>query len=136
VRVKRGLTYAIATHIVTDPTASFLLGTLSTQAGRMEEALGSVRATLAELQQSGPGERELANAKSSLNGSYLLGLDGSARLAEHLLGLWLDYVGPAYDDERKAAIDAVSLNDARHAARSLFDPAALRQLVLRPTVRH
>ena len=133
VRIKRALTYAISTHLLTDSAASFLLGIFSTEPGRMEEALGTVRETLATLRRDGPGERELANAKSSLNGSYLLGADGNAGLADHLLGLWLDGLGPNYDEERKAGIDGVSLDQAMQAARALFDPAAMRQLTLRPS---
>jgi zinc protease len=131
-RVKRGLTYAIATHLLADPATSLLLGTLSTRPGMMDEALGTVRATLLALQRGGPSERELANAKSSLNGSYLVGVDGNARLAEHLLGLWLDGLDANYDDQRKAGIDAISLDDARQVARAFFDAGAMRQLILRP----
>ncbi len=135
VRIKRGLTYAISTHLLTDPTASFLLGTLSTQAGRMEEALRAVRDTLATFQRDGPGERELANAKSSLNGSYLLSADGNAGLADHLLGLWLDGLSTHYDEERRAATDSISLDEVRQVVRTYFDPAAMRQLILRPAAR-
>jgi zinc protease len=135
VRVKRALTYAISAHLLTDPAASFLLGTFSTEPGRMDEALGTLRETLATLQRDGPGERELANAKSSLNGSHLLGADGSAGFADYLLGLWVDGLGPSYDEVRKSEINAVSLDGARQAARALFDPRAMRQLILRPAGR-
>jgi zinc protease len=134
-RVKRGLTYAIATHMVSDAAASFLLGTVSVAPGRMEEALDTVRQTLATLQRGGPDERELANAKSSLNGSYLLGADGNARLADHLLDLWLPGHGARHDEQRRAEIDAINLDDARQAARAYFDPGAMRQLILRPAGR-
>jgi zinc protease len=135
VRVKRALTYAISTTLLTDSAASFLLGTFSTQPGRMEEALSTVRETLATLQRVGPGERELANARSSLNGSYLLSADGNAALADHLLGLWLEGLDARYDEKRKAGIDGIDLDEAKMAARELFDPAAMRQLVLRPASR-
>jgi zinc protease len=131
-RVKRGLTYAIATHMFSDAVASFLLGTVSVAPGRMEEALDTVKQTLATLQRGGPDERELENAKSSLNGSYLLGADGNARLADHLLGLWLTGHGARHDEQRRAEIDAINLDDARQAARAYFDPGAMRQLILRP----
>lgn len=132
VRVNRGLTYAISTHLLTDPAASFLLGTVSTQPGRMEEALSAVRETLATLQRDGPGKRELANAKTSLIGSYLLSVDGDARLADHLLGLWLDGLGADYDEAREAGINSISLDNARQIARTYFDQRALRYLISRP----
>lgn len=133
VRVKRGLTYAISTHLLTDPGASFLLGTVSTRPGRMEETLAAIRETLAALRRDGPRENELANAKSSLNGSNLLGADGNAGLADHLLGYWLDGLNPRYDEERAAGISSISLDEARQTAHAHFDPAAMRQLILRPT---
>jgi hypothetical protein len=87
---------------------------------------------LATFQLGGPDERELANVKSSLMGSHLIGVDGSAKLAEHLVGLWLDDLGWNHDEERKVGIDAVDLDAARHAVRAFFRPAALHQLILRP----
>ncbi len=132
VRVKRGLTYAIAAHMLTDPAASFLLGTVSTEPGMMAEALGAVRTTLAAFQRDGPDLRELENARSSLNGSYLLGADGSANLAGHLIGLWTDGLDAGYDRRRKAGIDAIRLDDARQTARAFYDPGAMRFLILRP----
>lgn len=134
-RLKRGLTYAIATHMVGDRAASFLLGTLSTEAGKMDEALGAVRDTLDDLQRDGPNRQELANAKSSLNGSYLLGADGNAGLADHLLGLWLDGHGARHDEERAAAVAAISPDAARQAANAWFGSGAMRQLILRPAGR-
>ena len=101
----------------------------------MEEALDTVRETLATLQRDGPGERELANARSSLNGSHLLSADGSAGLADYLLGLWVDGLDPDYDEARKSEINAVSLDGARQVARTFFDPRAMRQLILRPAGR-
>lgn len=133
IRLKRGLSYSVSTYLATDDVASFLLGTVSTGPGRIDEALAAIRGVFADIQQDGPTAGELEYAKSSLNGSYLLGLGGSAQLAGHLLGLWIDKLPPDYDQIRKERLAAVTLDDARRVAGKLFSPATMSVLVSRPT---
>jgi hypothetical protein len=72
------------------------------------------------------GERELTNARSNPKGSYPLGAHGSAGHADHLLGFWLDGHGAQHDEEHKAEIDAIDPDAARQAARTWFNPGAMR----------
>ncbi|WP_088346832.1 MULTISPECIES: pitrilysin family protein [Rhodomicrobium] len=131
-RVKRGLTYSVATQISADAASSIMLGVFSTQPGKMDEALDALRTTFADLQANGPGTTELENAKSGLNGAYLLDLETSARLADHLLGLWIDGLDADYGEVRKRGVDAVTKADADKAAQALLDPTTLSILVMRP----
>lgn len=107
--------------IAADPAVSMSLGLISARPGKMDEALDAVREVYAQLQADGPEPVELENAKSGLNGAYLLDLDTSARLANHLLGLWIDGLDPAYGETRKQGLDAVGNADAEKAARGWFD---------------
>ncbi|MEQ8825535.1 MAG: pitrilysin family protein [Filomicrobium sp.] len=135
VRVKRGLTYAISSQLLSDPVASFSLGLLTTQPGNMDEAIEAVREIYDALAERGPSEKELSNAKSSLHGSYLLGIDTSARLANQLLGLWIDELPRDYTRVRKKGLEDVSLEDVRRVARDYFSPGNLRVLTLEATKR-
>jgi zinc protease len=131
-RVARGLTYSVSSQIIADPVTSIALGTLSTEPGKMDEALTVLKDVLAELRAKGPAPNELENAKNSLNGSYLLGLDSSAKLANNLIGLWIDGLSADYADMRKANLNAIQQADAQREAKTLYDPKALSLLIMRP----
>jgi zinc protease len=135
IRVKRGLSYSIFTYLAADRVTSLALGTVSTEPGRMEEALTAIRGVFTDMQRDGPTAEELENAKTSLNGSYLLSLGSSIQLAEHLLGLWIANLSPDYDEIRKRKLADVTLDDTRRVAKTLFSPAAMSVLVARPAHR-
>lgn len=130
-RVKRGLTYSIATQIAADRVSSFALGVVSTKPGKMDEALAAARMVFSNLQADGPELKELENAKSGLNGAYLLGLDTSAKLADHLLGLWIDGLDADYGETRKTNLNKVQKADADRVARKFLDPKDLNVLIVR-----
>ncbi|NJM34552.1 MAG: insulinase family protein [Rhodomicrobium sp.] len=131
-RVKRGLTYSASSQIIADRVTSMALGVISTQPGKMGEAIEVMKATFSEFQAKGPEPRELQNAKSGVNGAYLLALDSSAKLANNLIGLWIDGLGPDYAERRKRGIDAVGETEARRAAKAIYDPRALSLLIMKP----
>jgi zinc protease len=132
VRVKRGLTYAISSSIIADPAASFSLGVLTTKPDNMDQALEAVRAVYQRMKTNGPTQRDLSNAKNSLNGAYLLGIDTSAKLANRLLGLWVDGLDSDYASTRQRGLNGVTPANAKKVARRIFDPDELRFLVMRP----
>ena len=132
VRVKRGLTYSISSSIIANPTTSFSLGVLTTKPENMDQALKAVRAVYQRMKTNGPTQRDLSNAKNSLNGAYLLGIDTSAKLANQLLGLWVDGLGPDYASIRRSGLNRVSAADAKDIAQRVFDPDEIRFLIMRP----
>lgn len=132
IRVKRGLTYAISSQLVTDRVSSMALGLVSTEAGKMDEAIAVIKSVLSQMQAEGPTASELENAKNGLNGAYLLDLDTSSRLGAHMIGLWLDRLDPDYVALRREGLNAVTLDNAKRVAKSLYDIDKLSLLIMRP----
>ena len=62
-RVKRGLAYSISTGLLSDSTASLLLGGFATKNEVMGTALGVVREVLATKARDGPTQAQFENAK-------------------------------------------------------------------------
>ena len=70
--------------------------------------------------EDGPTEKELADAKDYLIGSYPLRFDTSRAIADQLLAIQLDGLGIDYIDKRNDLIAAVTIEDVRKAAARLF----------------
>lgn len=125
IRVKRGLTYAIRSNIVTDSAIAILLGQVSTRNEAMRETLALIASEFKRMAQAGPTDEEVATAKNQLIGGLLLGLDGNAPLADTLVGFALD---GQMDDElerRRGAIQAVKMQHVARLAATLLDPDRL-----------
>ena len=65
-------------------------------------------------------EKELADAKNYLIGSYPLRFDTSTDIADALLGIQLDDLGIDYVNKRNDLIAAVTIDDVRSVAKRLF----------------
>ena len=72
------------------------------------------------MAEEGPTQQELDEAKSYLKGSQMLALDTSSKLAAALLQYQIDKLGIDYIERRNAIVDAVTLEDAREAAKRLW----------------
>jgi zinc protease len=132
VREKRGLAYGVYTYLASlDFTALFLGGT-QTRADRTGDALALIEAEIARMAKDGPTEDELAKAKSYLKGSYPLSFDTSGKIASQLLRIQLDDLGIDYINKRNGLIEAVTLDDAKRAAKRLAAGGLLVTVVGRP----
>lgn len=133
VREKRGLAYGVFSALAPrERAALFVMGT-STRNERAGEAVGVIMDELTRIGREGPSADELAKAKSFLTGSYALRFDTSGKIAGELLQLQLDGFGPDYIAKRNGLIEAVTLEDARRAARRLYgDGRFLTVVVGRP----
>jgi len=80
----------------------------------------------------GPTEDELAKAKAYLKGSYALNFDTSTKIANILLQNQLDELGIDYIDKRNGLMDAVTIEDARRAAKRLAEGGMLVTVVGQP----
>ena len=80
----------------------------------------------------GPTEDELAKAKAYLKGSYALNFDTSTKIASILLQNQLDDLGIDYIDKRNGLMDAVTIEDARRAAKRLAEGGLLVTVVGQP----
>lgn len=95
----------------------------------MKETISAIRGVLRGFSTDGPTEKELADAKTYLVGSFPLTFSSNVGIADQLnifqrIGLSADYV-----QNRNALIKAVTLDQVKHAAKRLFDPAHLTVVV-------
>jgi len=132
VRDKRGLAYGVYSYLL--PLRHSALFMVSTQASaeRTAEAVELIESLVRRMAEDGPTEDELAKAKSYLKGSYALNFDTSAKIANLLLQVQLDDLGIDYIERRNGLIDAVTIADAKRAAKRLAESGLFVTVVGRP----
>ncbi|MEM9029146.1 MAG: pitrilysin family protein [Pseudomonadota bacterium] len=130
VREKRGLAYSVYSYLQTLDGAAIFAGGVATKNERVAESLKVIRSELKRMADDGPTEKELANAKSYLTGSYALRFDTSSKIAQQLLGIQLEDLGLSYVDTRNKQIEAVTIEDIRRVAKRLLDIDALNVTVV------
>ncbi len=129
VRVKRGLTYDVSTSLDAYDRAGVFAGEVATRADGMRETLDVVRHTMADFAANGPTDKELADAKTYLTGSFPLAFGSNVGITGQLnafqrAGLPVNYVA-----NRNALINAVTLDDVKRVSKRLFDPTHLTVVV-------
>ncbi|EME70210.1 Zn-dependent peptidase [Paramagnetospirillum caucaseum] len=125
VREKRGLAYSVTSYLMPFAHSGLIVGSVATENSRFPESVRLIKEEFRRMQGEGPSEKELADAKTYLNGSFPLSQDSTAAIAGLLVQMQVDKLGIDFLDRRAAMISAVSLEDARRAARRLLDPDAL-----------
>jgi len=132
VREKRGLVYGVSSYLLTMRHAALFM--VTTQAGNDHagDAVQLIDAQVRRMADEGPSEAELSKAKAYLKGAYVLNLDTSSKIASVLLQNQLDNLGIDYIERRRAMIDAVTVDDARRAAKRLAPGGLLTTVVGRP----
>ena len=129
VREKRGLAYSVYGALAWMQHSALFIGNTGTRADRAGETLRAIEQEVRQIAEEGPTQEELDQAKSYLKGSQMLQLDTSAKLAQALLQYQLDRMPIDYIEKRNAMIDAVTLDDARKAARRLWGQDLLTVVV-------
>lgn len=129
VRVKRGLTYAISTDIVTYRDASFIEGEVATRSDDMRRSLAVTREVMTKFASDGPTPQEVSDAKGYLTGSFPLAFSSDTGIVSQLAVFQREGLGPDYVVRRNGLIDAVTVDDVRRAAKRLFDPRRLTIVV-------
>ena len=140
VREKRGLVYSVYQYLAWMAHSSLFIGTTATRADRASETVETIDREIRRMAESGPTQDELDTAKSYLKGSQMLALDTSSKLASGLLQYQIDSLGIDYLEKRNGLVDAVTLDDARRAAKRLWGHGITTvivgltpQAVVRPT---
>jgi zinc protease len=121
VREKRGLAYSVYTTVQPYRHASIFTGGVATKNEEIAQSLDVIRAELKRIAAAGPTEKELADAKSFLTGSFALRFDSNAKIANQLLWFWQEDMGIDYVDRRNREVEAVTLEDVKRAARRMFE---------------
>jgi zinc protease len=129
VREKRGLAYSVYESLMWAEHSALVVGSTGTRAARAGETVDAVEREIRRMAEDGPTQQELDEAKSYLKGSQMLALDTSSKLAAALLQYQLDKLPIDYIDKRNAIVDAVTLDDARKAARRLWSQGLLTVIV-------
>jgi zinc protease len=132
VREKRGLAYGVSSSLAWFQHAAVVLGGTATRADATADALAVIQQETKRMAETGPTAEELAAAKSFLKGSYALTLDTSGKIAAQLTQIQLDNLGIDYILRRSGLIDAVTIEDAKKAARRLYGGGMLVTVAGRP----
>ncbi|MEQ9689645.1 MAG: pitrilysin family protein [Bauldia litoralis] len=120
VREKRGLAYSVYLGLVPlDHAGAVFVGT-STRADQADAVVELIEDEIRKFAETGPTEKELADAKDYLIGSYPLRFDTSGGIADQLLAIQLAGLGIDYINQRNDLIAAVTIEDVREAAARLF----------------
>ena len=129
VREKRGLAYSVSESLLWMDRSAIFYGNTGTRADRAGEIVAAIDKEIRRMAEDGPTQQELDEAKSYLKGSQMLALDTSSKLASALLQYQLDKLPIDYIEKRNAIVDAVTLDEAKKAARRLWGQGLLTVIV-------
>ena len=129
VREKRGLAYSVYQSLLWMRNSAIFIGNTGTRADRAGETVDAIDKEIRRMAADGPTQQELDEAKSYLKGSQMLALDTSSKLASALLQYQLDNLPIDYIEKRNAIVDAVTLEDAKNAARRLWGQGLVTVIV-------
>lgn len=130
VREKRGLTYGVSTFLYPAEFGDQFIGRVASDNVKMAETVDVIRTEWAKIAETGLTEDELEFAKTYLTGAYALRFDGNAKIAGIMVGMQMVGLPPSYIDERNDMVRAVTLEEINRVAARLFDPEALRFVVV------
>jgi zinc protease len=129
VREKRGLAYSVYDALLWMDHSALFIGNTGTRADRAGETMDAIDKEIRRMAEDGPTQQELDEAKSYLKGSQMLALDTSSKLASGLLQYQLDKLPIDYIEKRNAIVDAVTLDEAKQAAKRLWSQGLVTVIV-------
>jgi zinc protease len=129
VREKRGLAYSVYDALLWMDHSALFIGNTGTRADRAGETIDAVEKEIKRMGEEGPTQQELDEAKSYINGSQMLALDTSSKLAQALLQYQLDKMPIDYIEKRSEIVNAVTLDQAKQAAKQLWSQGLLTVVV-------
>jgi zinc protease len=121
VREKRGLAYGVDTSLVPMRHSSVFFGGVATKNESVAESLDVIRNELKRIATEGPTDKEMADTKAYLTGSFALRFDSNSNIANQLLWMLMEGLGHGYVETRNAQVEAVTIDDVRRAAKRLFN---------------
>jgi zinc protease len=129
VRVARGLTYDIDTSLDPYRRGGVVIGEVASKKGSMRDTIDVMRATMKKFASDGPTDKELADAKTYLTGSFPLAFTSNVGTAAQLNAFQMAGLPVDYMDKRNDLINAVTRDDVKRAAKRLFNPDRLTIVV-------
>jgi len=125
VREKRGLAYSIGTYLYPMKHAALYLGQVGTKNASVGTSLSLIRTEFARMAAGGVSDKELADAKTYLTGSYPLRFDSNSKIAGELVGIQQENLGIDYIEKRNSLINAVTRADIARVAKRLLHADSL-----------
>jgi zinc protease len=129
VREQRGLTYDISTSMDDYRRGGVVVGEVATKRGSVRQTIDVIRATLRDFAANGPTDKELADAKTYLTGSFPLAFSSNVDIAAQLSTFQRSGLPVSYLKKRNDLMNAVTSDDVMRAARRLFNPDAMTVVV-------
>ncbi len=130
IREKRGLAYSVYSGLHPLDRAGLIFGAAGTANANVGETISLLRQEWERMADKGMSEKELADAKTYLTGSYPLRFTSSGSIASMLVGIQRDNLGIDYMDRRNSLIEAVSLADVNRIAKKLLSVDKLTVVVV------
>tara|TARA_R110002020_G_scaffold263353_3_gene477889 strand:- start:21316 stop:22710 length:1395 start_codon:yes stop_codon:yes gene_type:complete len=121
-RVDKGLTYGVSTGLSTSDHLDTWTGGGQTKNESAGEFLAGIHDELNLFVSDGMTEEELSDAKAYLTGSYALGFDSNAKIADQIMSVRQQDLGIDYFDTRNANMNAVTLDDVNRVAKEYLSP--------------
>jgi zinc protease len=119
-RGERGLTYGVGTYLDPAPHGSTLRGRFATRNEQAGVALDVLKATLKTFAENGVTPEELDDAKKFVTGSFVLGLDSNADVANFLINMQVQNLGMDYLNRRNELMQAVTREDVVAMAKRII----------------
>ncbi len=119
-REKSGLTYTVGTDLTPMQHTGLFWGAFATRNDKVADAMAIVEATIKNVAEKGVTEKELADAKAYITGSFPLSLDTNAELAGFMTGMQIYHLGSDYLEKRNALINAVTKHDVDQLAKEML----------------
>jgi len=129
VREKRGLTYDIDTGLVPYRRAGLVLGQVASKRESVRQAVQVIRDTMKDFAANGPTDKELADAKTYLTGSWPLAFASDEGIAAQLNVFQNENLPMDYVDTRNDLVNAVTADDVQRAAKRLYNPSKMTVVV-------
>ena len=130
VREKRGLAYSVYSYLSIFDHSALYMGGAGTRNAQVQKSLDTIRDVLAGARDKGVTAKELASAKTYLNGSFPLTLTSGGRIASLLVAMQRHKLGLDYLERRAGLINAVTLHDVARVAARLLRPENLLIVVV------
>ncbi len=130
VREKRGLAYSVYSYLNPMPRAATISGGVATRNNQVAQSINVIRKEWGRMRNFGPSVREIADAKTYLNGSFPLQLSSTSSIARMLVAMQYHDLGIDYIDRRDELINVVTLADVQRVAGRILDPKQLTVVVV------
>lgn len=121
VREKRGLAYSVTTQLQPMAHAGLIVGSVATRNEKLAQSLDIIRQQWDRMRTEGPGDDEIADAKTFLIGSFPLQFESTTSVATLMLSLQRDHLGIDYLSRRDGLISQVGRDDIKRVAQRLLN---------------